>query len=475
MTSQEKEDCGIPLCVNDRVVYIDEDEVCYTGTIQWIGDLEDKEGLVGVQFDSPLRLSSIPLGDDSTESQYFVPASALLKASNLVSKDCEKLDNAELEHSDISFCQADKHWLHEVSGGGGSESDEERLGAYGDGLDEAKDDSGPLIKETQSKAVDALTAMMLIVMMGVVKNACMHQEKVQIPSLLVGEEESGCKQEVTTEESEVPCKELGELHDASMKELRENICAVFGKVSTKSLHLDDLCGHLGISKRQLRTFLLSNAESFSLSSDNKYKDFFCGVFFASATWTLLIILYFDSVSFKEKQKNSGSRLRLVARYERPKLELGPQNQNSPFIVNTSDPGFIHNERDFEFRQEGYKKYAFNALISERIGEFRDIPDTRHVLCKTQKRFLALPATTVVICFYNEAKSVLVRTVTTVIRRTSSDILQGIILVDDCSDDGIPSYYLMVIIPVSVFVDFLEVERLERPLLAIACHFRLASK
>ena len=111
----------------------------------------------------------------------------------------------------------------------------------------------------------------------------------------------------------------------------------------------------------------------------KYKDFFCGVFFASATWTLFIILYFDSISFKEKQKDSGSRLRLVARYERPKLEHRPQDQNSSFVVNSSDPGFIHNERDFEFRQEGYKKYAFNALISERIGDFRDIPDTRHAL------------------------------------------------------------------------------------------------
>ena len=40
-------------------------------------------------------------------------------------------------------------------------------------------------------------------------------------------------------------------------------------------------------------------------------------------------------------------------------------------------GMIKDKIDEDIRDEGYKKYAFNDLISRRIGNLRPIPDTRH--------------------------------------------------------------------------------------------------
>lgn len=62
-------------------------------------------------------------------------------------------------------------------------------------------------------------------------------------------------------------------------------------------------------------------------------------------------------------------------------------------------------------------------------------------CNTQTAY-AFPHSSqakvsVVISFFNEARSVLLRTIVTLIRRTSLDYLHELIVIDDCSDDGRP--------------------------------------
>ena len=59
----------------------------------------------------------------------------------------------------------------------------------------------------------------------------------------------------------------------------------------------------------------------------------------------------------------------------------------------------------------------------------------HFRCKTLKYQRKLPDTSVVICFHNEAWSVLLRTFHSVIDRTPPELLREIILVDDYSDKG----------------------------------------
>lgn len=42
-------------------------------------------------------------------------------------------------------------------------------------------------------------------------------------------------------------------------------------------------------------------------------------------------------------------------------------------------GIIRNAEDVQIRTIGYNHHAFNTLISQRIGNHRDLPDTRNKL------------------------------------------------------------------------------------------------
>ncbi|XP_069770949.1 polypeptide N-acetylgalactosaminyltransferase 11 isoform X3 [Narcine bancroftii] len=94
---------------------------------------------------------------------------------------------------------------------------------------------------------------------------------------------------------------------------------------------------------------------------------------------------------------------------------------------------IFNELDQQVRNTGYQKHAFNVLISNRLGYRRDIPDTRDPKCKEKSYPMNLPSASIIICFYNEAFSALLRTVQSVLDRSPSNLLHEIILVDDSSD------------------------------------------
>lgn len=56
-------------------------------------------------------------------------------------------------------------------------------------------------------------------------------------------------------------------------------------------------------------------------------------------------------------------------------------------------------------------------------------------CKDETYPEDLPVASVVICFYNEALSALLRTVHSVLDRTPAQLLREVILVDDDSDFG----------------------------------------
>ncbi|XP_065369181.1 putative polypeptide N-acetylgalactosaminyltransferase 9 isoform X2 [Calliphora vicina] len=84
--------------------------------------------------------------------------------------------------------------------------------------------------------------------------------------------------------------------------------------------------------------------------------------------------------------------------------------------------------------DGWQKNAFNQYASDMISVHRTLPDPRDAWCKEPGRYQKdLPATDVIICFHNEAWSVLLRTVHSVFDRSPEHLIGNIILVDDFSD------------------------------------------
>ncbi|XP_043787558.1 putative polypeptide N-acetylgalactosaminyltransferase 9 isoform X1 [Apis laboriosa] len=84
--------------------------------------------------------------------------------------------------------------------------------------------------------------------------------------------------------------------------------------------------------------------------------------------------------------------------------------------------------------DGWLNNAFNQYVSDLISVHRTLPDPRDPWCKEPGRYLTdLPPTAVIICFHNEAWSVLLRTVHSVLDRSPDHLIQEIILVDDFSD------------------------------------------
>ncbi|XP_069038323.1 polypeptide N-acetylgalactosaminyltransferase 9 isoform X2 [Lepisosteus oculatus] len=81
----------------------------------------------------------------------------------------------------------------------------------------------------------------------------------------------------------------------------------------------------------------------------------------------------------------------------------------------------------------YEEYGYNAQLSDRISLDRTIPDYRPKKCKQMAYPDDLPQISVVFIFVNEALSVILRSVHSVVNHTPAHLLKEIILVDDNSD------------------------------------------
>ncbi|CAG5121014.1 unnamed protein product, partial [Candidula unifasciata] len=83
--------------------------------------------------------------------------------------------------------------------------------------------------------------------------------------------------------------------------------------------------------------------------------------------------------------------------------------------------------------DGWDNFKFNEFVSKLISTQRQTPDYRPDECKFPYDISFLPKASIIICFYNEAWSVLLRTIHSVLAMTQSELLEEIILVDDYSD------------------------------------------
>ncbi|XP_028317004.1 polypeptide N-acetylgalactosaminyltransferase 4 [Gouania willdenowi] len=88
----------------------------------------------------------------------------------------------------------------------------------------------------------------------------------------------------------------------------------------------------------------------------------------------------------------------------------------------------------KLEQESVERYAINVFVSDKVSLERHIQDQRMHECRNQKfDYRRLPTTSVIIAFYNEAWSTLLRTIHSVLGTTPAILLKEIILIDDYSD------------------------------------------
>ncbi|XP_012684968.2 polypeptide N-acetylgalactosaminyltransferase 4 [Clupea harengus] len=86
------------------------------------------------------------------------------------------------------------------------------------------------------------------------------------------------------------------------------------------------------------------------------------------------------------------------------------------------------------QEESIERYAINIFVSDHISLHRHIQDNRMHECRAKKFDLRrLPTTSVIIAFYNEAWSTLLRTIHSVLETTPAVLLREVILIDDFSD------------------------------------------
>lgn len=88
----------------------------------------------------------------------------------------------------------------------------------------------------------------------------------------------------------------------------------------------------------------------------------------------------------------------------------------------------------EVRQSN-DEFKFNEFVSRLIPLDRDLGDLRQGTCRTAEYSSNLPKASVVLAFYNEPFSMVMRTIYGVLKRSPDELLEEILLVDDCSDKG----------------------------------------
>lgn len=104
----------------------------------------------------------------------------------------------------------------------------------------------------------------------------------------------------------------------------------------------------------------------------------------------------------------------------------------PGLCNSGVECFLTGD-DEALGEESYEANGINVLLSDKISYNRTTPAVRHELCNMMPYDVpSLPLASVIIIFYEEPYSVLLRTIHSVLNAAPSMLLKEIILVDDFS-------------------------------------------
>ncbi|CRK91403.1 CLUMA_CG005076, isoform A [Clunio marinus] len=181
----------------------------------------------------------------------------------------------------------------------------------------------------------------------------------------------------------------------------------------------------------------------------RYRKFYL-ILLAISLLSCLVIFYLSKYTLNkliELQEN-GKYQRLRHNRRIPQIighYMGPNanvNLSQEFLnTNNFDPipgegddgnPVIIPSKDLLLMQQLFQINRFNLLASDRMSLNRTLLDVRNNVCKTKSYSSDLPKTTIIIVFHNEAWSVLLRTIWSVITRSKQEHLKEILLIDDAS-------------------------------------------
>ncbi|KAF2885500.1 hypothetical protein ILUMI_20650 [Ignelater luminosus] len=154
---------------------------------------------------------------------------------------------------------------------------------------------------------------------------------------------------------------------------------------------------------------------------------------AAVCLMLILLLYIIATwsedkkrHFSDSARNEPQLVNDLGNFEprNVKPREGPGENGKPHILRQDQ----QNDAD-----QSETEYGINIVCSDEISVDRAIPDTRLPECKYWDYPKDLPTVSVIIVYYNERWSVLLRTVHSVINRSPKHILKEILLVDDFSD------------------------------------------
>ncbi|XP_048448829.1 polypeptide N-acetylgalactosaminyltransferase 4-like [Rhincodon typus] len=115
-------------------------------------------------------------------------------------------------------------------------------------------------------------------------------------------------------------------------------------------------------------------------------------------------------------------------YAKPDIDLSSPGELGKAV------NLLLNADEKKKEEESVERYAINVYISDKISLHRHIKDDRMAECRARTfNYRKLPTTSVIIAFYNEAWSTLLRTIHSVLETSPAVLLKELILVDDYSD------------------------------------------